>query len=196
VRHDRARVAPVSHHALPRCLLPVGPHARPTSSARGAAIAGRTTGSSPVPRTVRARSWRRDVVPSGSGSFLSALYFRIDGSDRGLARHGPWLSTSSIRLVEALRLFRRPCWAVELPELCRRRAGMPTAAGSSAVTLLSVVVTLVCWLAAGPLVAPPGYGQSMRTAFPASDILLASFPLIVAQPRADASAIGWNGHRA
>jgi len=139
----------------------------------------------------------RDVVPIGIGIVLSALYFRIDIFLIEIWRGtGPVaLYNAVFRLVEALRLFPAAVLAVALPALCRTASVRPLLLVSSAVTLFSVVVTLVCWLAADRLVALV-YGAQYADAVPAFRILLASFPLMSLNYALTHQLIGWNGHRA
>ena len=138
----------------------------------------------------------RDVVPIGIGIVLSALYFRID-----VFLIEIWRGTGAValynavfRLVEALRLFPAAVLAVALPALCRTPSARPLLVVSSALTLFSVGVTLVCWLAAGRLVAMV-YGARYADAVPAFRILLASFPLMSLNYALTHQLIGWNLHR-
>jgi O-antigen/teichoic acid export membrane protein len=151
-----------------------------------------------VPRSTAVRSeMRRDVVPIGIGIVLSALYFRID-----VFLIEIWRGTGAValynavfRLVEALRLFPAAVLAVALPALCRTTSVRPLLLVSGAVTLFSAAVTLVCWLAAGRLVALV-YGAQYAEAVPAFRILVASFPLMSLNYALTHQLIGWNGHRA
>jgi O-antigen/teichoic acid export membrane protein len=139
----------------------------------------------------------RDVVPIGIGIVLSALYFRIDVFLIEIWRGtGPVaLYNAVFRLVEALRLFPAAVLAVALPALCRSTSVRPLLLVSGAVTLFSVIVTAVCWLAADRLVGLV-YGAQYADAVPAFRILLASFPLMSLNYALTHQLIGWNGHRA
>jgi O-antigen/teichoic acid export membrane protein len=150
-----------------------------------------------VPRSAGVRSeMRRDVVPIGIGIVLSALYFRID-----VFLIEIWRGTGAValynavfRLVEALRLFPAAVLAVALPALCRTTSVRPLLLVSAAVTLFAAAVALVCWLAAGRLVALV-YGAQYADAVPAFRILVASFPLMSLNYALTHQLIGWNGHR-
>jgi O-antigen/teichoic acid export membrane protein len=138
----------------------------------------------------------RGVVPIGIGIVLSALYFRVD-----VFLIEIWRGTGAValynavfRLVEALRLFPAAVLAVALPALCRTSSARPLLVVSSALTLFSIAVTLVCWLAAGRLVAMV-YGARYVDAVPAFRILLASFPLMSLNYALTHQLIGWNLHR-
>lgn len=140
---------------------------------------------------------RRDVVPIGIGIVLSALYFRID-----VFLIEIWRGTGAValynavfRLVEALRLFPAAVLAVALPALCRTTSARPLLLISAAVTVFSVAVTLVCWLAADRLVGLV-YGAQYADAVPAFRILLASFPLMSLNYALTHQLIAWNLHRA
>jgi O-antigen/teichoic acid export membrane protein len=150
-----------------------------------------------LPRSPAVRSEvGRDVVPIGIGIVLSALYFRID-----VFLIEIWRGTGAValynavfRLVEALRLFPAAVLAVALPALCRTTSVRPLLLVSAAVTLFAAAVALVCWLAAGRLVALV-YGAQYADAVPAFRILVASFPLMSLNYALTHQLIGWNGHR-
>lgn len=161
------------------------------------ALSGRAAHGSRAGARVSWESFRRDVLPIGVATILSALYFRVDLFlvQYWVGDGGAGLYNAAFRLIEALRLFPAAVLAVMFPYLCVTRESRLLRATALKLGAAGTIVAAGVY-AAAPAILQAFYGPRYLDAVDAFRILSLSLPLLFLNYALTHQLIGWNQQRA